>query len=98
MDKLIELFMDMGRLWDTYHMQYLIGIRNTLILAVAATLIGFLIGLVCGILNTIPYTRQDHVVKRFFLKLIRAVFSPSLFVLRHTRLTGVSVEMSVISS
>lgn len=29
------------------------------------------------------------------LKLIRAIFSPSLYVLRHTRLTGVSVEMSV---
>ena len=29
------------------------------------------------------------------LKLIRAIFSPSLYVLRHTRLTGVSVEMAV---
>ena len=29
-----------------------------------------LIGLVCGILNTIPYTRQDPPVKRFFLKLL----------------------------
>ena len=84
MDKLIELFMDMGRLWDTYHMQYLIGIRNTLILAVAATLIGFLIGLVCGILNTIPYTRQDHVVKRFFLKLVRVVVRIYVEVFRGT--------------
>ena len=38
---------------------YLTGIRNTLVLAVVATLIGCVIGLLCGILNTIPYTQQD---------------------------------------
>ena len=37
---------------------YLNGICNTLVLAMAATLIGCLIGLLCGILNTIPYAKN----------------------------------------
>ena len=73
MGKLAELLFDIGRLLDAYWLRYLVGIRNTLIVAVAATLVGCVIGLMCGILNTIPYTRQDHPAKRFFLKLIRAV-------------------------
>lgn len=68
-----EVLSDVGKLWKVYGPAYLKGVQNTLILAVVATLIGCLIGLVCGVLNTIPYDRRDSVVKRFFLKLIRAV-------------------------
>ena len=53
--------------------KYLLGIRNTLILAIAATAIGCLIGFVCGVLNTIPYTKQDPLPKRFVLKLVRVL-------------------------
>ena len=74
MDKLAKLTTDIGKLWETYSGAYFTGIRNTLVLAVVATLIGCVIGLLCGILNTIPYTRQDPPVKRFFLKLLRALF------------------------
>ena len=84
MDKLIELVMDMGRLWDAFWMQYLVGMRNTLILAVAATLIGCVIGFACGVLNTIPYTKQDNAVKRFFLKLVRVVVRVYVEVFRGT--------------
>ncbi len=57
---------------------------NTLVLAVVATLIGCVIGLLCGILNTIPYTRQDPPVKRFFLKLLRALIRIYVEVFRGT--------------
>ena len=73
MDKLAKLFTDIGKLWGHYSGAYFTGIRNTLILAVAATLAGCLIGLICGILNTIPYTQADHPVKRFFLSAIRVL-------------------------
>ncbi len=73
MDKFVTLFQDMGQLLRNFWPAYLTGIKNTLILAVVATLIGCVIGLVCGILNTIPYSKQDHIVKRFFLKLIRVI-------------------------
>ncbi len=74
----------MSRLWIAYFPKYMSGIRNTLLLAVAATLIGCLIGLICGILNTIPYTKQDNAVKRFFLKLIRVIVRIYVEVFRGT--------------
>ena len=73
MDKLTQLGADMVTLWGKYHEMYLDGIANTLILAVVATAIGCIIGFVCGILQTIPYTKSDSIVKRFFLKLIRVL-------------------------
>ncbi len=84
MDKLIKLFTDIGRLWNAYAGAYLSGIQNTLILAVAATLAGCIIGLVCGVLNTIPYSKQDHIVKRFFLKLIRVIVRAYVEIFRGT--------------
>ena len=60
MDKLAKLVADIGKLWDHYASAYFTGMQNTLILAVAATLAGCLIGLLCGVLNSIPYTKNDH--------------------------------------
>ena len=47
-------------------------------------LIGCLIGLLCGILNTIPHTKKDHPVKRFFLELIRVMVRIYVEVFRGT--------------
>lgn len=79
-----KTFSDVGRLLDVYGEAYLRGILNTLILAVVATLIGCIIGLVCGVLNTIPYTNRDNPIKRFFLKLIRVVVRVYVEVFRGT--------------
>ena len=73
MDKFAQLVQDMGTLLDKYGATYLRGIGNTLLLAVIATAIGCLIGLVCGILQTIPHTKNDKVFKRFFLALSRII-------------------------
>ena len=84
MDKFAELISDVGLLWTTYSSFYLKGIRNTLILAVVATLIGCIIGLVCGILNTIPYSKNDNFAKRAVLRLIRIVVRVYVEVFRGT--------------
>ena len=84
MDKLAKLVTDIGRLWENYSAAYMTGIQNTLILAVAATLAGCLIGLFCGILNTIPYSKNDHPAKRFFLKLLRVLIRIYVEVFRGT--------------
>ena len=84
MDKFTKLFSDIGKLLETYLPTYLNGIGNTLILAVVATLVGCIIGLACGVLNTIPYTRQDNIVKRFFLKLVRVIVRVYVEVFRGT--------------
>ena len=84
MDKLIELGQDMAKLWSNYYLMYLNGIKNTLILALVATAIGCVIGLVCGILNTIPYSKSDSPLKRFVLKLIRVLVRIYVEVFRGT--------------
>ena len=70
MDKLAKLVTDIGKLWENYSAAYFTGIENTLILAVAATLAGCLIGLLCGVLNTIPYTQNDYPALRFARKYV----------------------------
>ena len=84
MDMFMKLLQDAARLWDKYHVMYLNGVKNTLILALVATAIGCLIGIVCGILNTIPYTKNDNIIKRFFLQLIRIIVRVYVEVFRGT--------------
>ena len=84
MDKLIKLGQDMAELWSKYSAMYLNGVKNTLILALVATAIGCVIGLVCGILNTIPYSKSDSPLKRFVLKLIRVIVRIYVEVFRGT--------------
>lgn len=84
MNRLVQLGTDMVSLWERYGGSYLNGIKNTLILALVATLIGCLIGFVCGILQTIPYAKTDSLVKRFFLKLIRVIVRIYVEVFRGT--------------
>ena len=84
MDKVIKLGQDIVLLWKNYGSAYLGGVWNTLALATIATLIGCIIGLVCGILNTIPYTKQDSLPKRFLLKLIRVIIRAYVELFRGT--------------
>ncbi len=84
MDKLVQLANDIVKLLGRYGGSYTSGILNTLILALVATAIGCLIGFVCGVLNTIPYTQNDPLPKRFFLKLIRVLVRIYVEVFRGT--------------
>ena len=84
MDKLAQLGQDIAALWARSGSQYLHGVANTLILAVVATAIGCLIGFICGILQTIPYTSRDPLWKRFLLKLIRVIIRIYVEVFRGT--------------
>ena len=81
---LTQLISDIGSLWAKYGVVYLTGIRNTLILATTATLIGCVIGFFCGILQTIPYGPNDNIVKRFFLRLLRLVIRAYVEIFRGT--------------
>ena len=84
MEILIQLVNDIGKLWAKYGASYLTGMRNTLILALTATAIGCVIGFLCGVLNTIPCAPGDSPVKKFFLKLIRAIVRIYVEVFRGT--------------
>lgn len=91
MDKFVKLGQDMVLLWDKYHPMYLSGIWNTLRLAFVATVIGCFIGLLCGVLNTIPYTKNDPLPKRFLLKLVRIIIRVYVEVFRGTPMVLQSV-------
>lgn len=83
--KFPQLAADMGTLWAKYgQVNYLSGMGRTLVLAIIATAIGCGIGLACGILQTIPHTKTDNSVKRFFLGLIRVVLRVYIEVFRGT--------------
>lgn len=84
MDKLAQLGADIGDLLTRFGGSYLNGIRNTLVLALIATFLGCVIGLVCGILNTIPYTKNDPMPKRFLLRLIRVLVRAYVEIFRGT--------------
>ncbi len=79
-----QLAHDIVDLWGRYSSSYLNGVKNTIILAVVATVIGCIIGFACGILQTIPHGKNDNVVKRFFLALIRVIIRIYVEVFRGT--------------
>ncbi len=79
-----QLVTDISMLWAKYRMVYLTGIANTLILATTATLIGCLIGFLCGILQTIPINKKDFLIKRLLLKIIRIVLRAYVEIFRGT--------------
>ena len=84
MEKLTQLSADIVKLWSKYGGSYLTGMRNTLILALVATVIGCVIGFICGILNTIPCTERDPLPKRVLLRLIRIIVRVYVEVFRGT--------------
>jgi putative lysine transport system permease protein len=79
-----QLGVDIGVTWARYGQQYLGGMWKTIYLAVLATLIGCVIGFICGILNTIPCSKRDNIVKRFILGLIRVIIRIYVEVFRGT--------------
>ena len=79
-----KLGADIVKLWAKYGSTYLGGMGRTLALATIATFIGCLIGLLCGILQTIPHAKTDNPVKRFFLWLIRVILRIYVEVFRGT--------------
>ena len=84
---LAQLFNDIADLLGPrfgYGSVYLTGVKNTLVLAVAATAIGCVIGFICGILRTIPVAPTDSPVKKFFVGLLKALIRIYVEVFRGT--------------
>ena len=84
MNIFLTLGRDIAELWQEYAGLYLTGIWNTLSLAVICTALSCIIGLLCGILNTIPYTKHDNILKRAVLKAIRVLIQIYVEVFRGT--------------
>ena len=84
MDRFIQLGSDMAKLWGRYSTTYLTGMGKTMVLALICTAVGALIGLICGILQTIPHSKKDNPVKRVILAVIRIIVRVYVEVFRGT--------------
>ena len=84
MEILSQLGSDIVTLWAKYGGTYCQGIGKTLLLAVIATLIGCIIGFLCGILQTIPAAKNDALIKRVVLKIIRIIVRAYVEIFRGT--------------
>ena len=84
MNKLAQLFQDVASVWGKYGSSYLDGVGRTLALSVIGTLLGCLIGLICGILQTIPCAKTDHPAKKGGLMLIRGILRAYIEIFRGT--------------
>ena len=84
MDKFVQLWSDIVECWGDSSSQYLVGALKTIELAVVATAIGCIIGLACGIVQTIPCTKNDNIVKRIFLGIVKAIVRIYVEVFRGT--------------
>jgi putative lysine transport system permease protein len=79
-----NIFGDIARLWQEAAPQYLRGAGNTLLLAVVATAAGCIIGLLCGILQTLSYSKNDLAIKKVLINFIKAVVRVYVEVFRGT--------------
>ena len=61
---------DVRNIWTTYGHQFLVGARNTIIIAFISTLVGFIIGLLIAIYRTIPINRKHKPVTYIFYKIL----------------------------
>ncbi len=84
MNKFSELFWDIVQLLERSAPAYLEGALNTMLLALAATAAGFIIGMACGVLQTIPCAKTDAKPKRFFLGVLRGIIRAYVEVFRGT--------------
>lgn len=67
-----------------YGTSLLIGAGRTLIIAIVSTFIGCIIGFIVGIIQTIPVSKQDSIIKKVLLKIIKAVLIIYVEVFRGT--------------
>ena len=71
-------------IFDKYGQSFLIGAYRTLVIAIVGTVVGCLIGLGVGIIQTIPTSKKDTIFKRILLKIVRIILSIYVEVFRGT--------------
>lgn len=80
----MEFFSWVYKILMMYWPAFLKGTGTTLLLSITGTVVGFVIGLLCGIVKTIPINENDRAVKKIFLKIINAIISVYVEVFRGT--------------
>ena len=79
-----KLGSDIAKLLRESGPQYLKGARDTILLALVATAVGCLIGLLCGILQTLSYSKNDFFLKKALIWLVKIIVRVYVEVFRGT--------------
>ena len=79
-----KLWEDVATLWSISSAKYLKGALDTILLAVVATAVGCLIGLMCGILQTLKYQKSDFFLKKAVIWIVKIVIRVYVEVFRGT--------------
>ena len=69
---------------EEYSTSFLRGAGVTMIIALVGTFIGCIIGFAVGIVQTIPVSKKDNIVKRVVLKVVRFILTAYVEVFRGT--------------
>ncbi|MDO4662532.1 MAG: ABC transporter substrate-binding protein/permease [Tissierellia bacterium] len=77
-------FEQMKEILSQYSTMFLNGAKNTMIIAIISTLIGFLIGLIVAIIKKISVDKRKNPIGYFFSKLINFILSIYIEVFRGT--------------
>lgn len=72
------------KIFSEYWRSFLRGTGNTLLMAIIGTVAGFLIGLIIAIIRTVPMKDSDSGAKKAALKVVNAIFSVYVEVVRGT--------------
>jgi len=80
----MNLFDWIEKILTEYWSNFLRGTGYTLIMALAGTIIGFLIGLLVAIIRTIPVAKNDSKFKKVFFKIVNFLLSAYVEIIRGT--------------
>ena len=78
----MSIFSDIAIVWSKYGTQILSGIGNTVLISIAGTLIGLLIGLFNGVIRTVPTPKNP--VSRALLTVVNWIINAYVEVFRGT--------------
>lgn len=67
-----------------YGMSLLKGAGTTIVIAVVATFVGCIIGFLVGLVQTIPLTERDSILKKIFMKIVKLILNIYVEVFRGT--------------
>lgn len=81
---LTRFWQDAAALWAEYGPNYLAGAKSTILLAVLCTAVGCFIGLICGVLQTIPCPEGKRPAAKAALWLLRALLRAYVELFRGT--------------
>ena len=73
-----------AKIFSEYWLSFLRGTGSTLLMAIIGTIAGFLIGLIIAIIRTVPIKENDGGFKKALFKVINAILSVYVEVIRGT--------------